>query len=231
MTIIDPLLFTEVADALGIGNPVIIEKDFYAVLLLKELSLLNFDNYQLVFAGGTCLTKVHKNTYRMSEDIDIKLVPSQEMLGQPNSMQRRCIKLVYQKIVTMLDSSPVFKLLETKKRNEGRFQQFLIQYSRHHELINSLRPHLQLEVTESVLLEPAISSPIFSLYAEVIKDKPEVPMFSCVTMKTTASEKFISLLRRTASFNRDNTQADDETLIRHVYDLHKQPSKNIYNNS
>lgn len=28
------------------------------------------------------------------------------------------------------------------------------------------------------------------------------------------------MLRRTAACNRDTTQADDETLIRHVYDLH-----------
>lgn len=39
-------------------------------------------------------------------------------------------------------------------------------------------------------------------------------------METTASEKFVSLLRRTAACNRDTTQADDQTLIRHVYDLH-----------
>ena len=220
MKVIDPLLFTDVADALGIGNPVIVEKDFYAVLLLEALSLLHFNDYQLVFAGVTCLTKIHQNTYRMSEDIDIKLVPSKESLGQSHSMQRRCRKLIHQAIISMLESSPVFQLMETKKRNEGKFQQFLIQYSRHHELVDSLRPHLQLEVTESVLLEPAILRPISSLYTEVIKGNPEIPLFSCVTMETTASEKFVSLLRRTAAFNRDNTQADDETLIRHVYDLH-----------
>ena len=77
-----------------------------------------------------------------------------------------------------------------------------------------------MEITESALLEPAIEKSIRSLYAETNKSEPEVALFPCVTMETTASEKFVSLLRRTAACNRDTTQADDETLIRHVYDLH-----------
>lgn len=218
---VDPLLFSEVADALGIGDPIIVEKDFYAVLLIKELSRLNFDDYQLVFAGGTCLTKVHQNTYRMSEDIDLKLVASEKILNESKNKQRLCRKFIHQKIVSMLESSPIFQLPEPpKKRNEHKFQQFLIQYPRHHPLVDSLRPHLQLEITESILLEPAISKPIASLYAETIKADHEISLFPCVTINITASEKFVSLLRRTAAFIRDNTQADDETLIRHVYDLH-----------
>lgn len=69
-------MFADVADALGIKNPVIVEKDYYAVQLIKELSSLSFEDYHLVFSGGTCLAKAHQNTYRMSEDIDFKLVPS-----------------------------------------------------------------------------------------------------------------------------------------------------------
>ena len=217
---IDPMLFADVADALGISNPVIVEKDYYAVVLLKELSALHFDDYQLVFSGGTCLTKIHQNTYRMSEDIDIKLVPSSEALGKSHSLQRQNRKIIHKRIVSMLQSSSLFQLVETKKLNEGRFQQFLIQYPRYHDLVYALRPHIQLEITESVLLEPAIEKSINSLYTEMNKSEPEVALFQCVTMKTTASEKFVSLLRRTAACNRDAMQADDETLIRHVYDLH-----------
>jgi len=136
------MLFTDVADVLSISNPVIVEKDYYAVLLLKELSSLHCDDYQLVFAGGTCLTKIHQNTYRMSEDIDIKLVASNEALGKSHNLQRQNRKIIHQRIVSMLESSPLFQLVETKKRNEGKFQQFLIQYPRHHDLVDALRPHI-----------------------------------------------------------------------------------------
>lgn len=77
----DPSLFTDVADVLGIKNPAIVEKDYYAVQLLSTLRSLTFENYVLVFAGGTCLAKAYQNTYRMSEDIDIKLVPLKSVLG------------------------------------------------------------------------------------------------------------------------------------------------------
>ncbi len=125
MRTIDPMLF---ADALAISNPVIVEKDYYTILLLKELSSLHYEDYQLVFAGGTCLTKVHQNTYRMPEDIDIKFVASNAALDKSHSLQRQNRKMVHQKIVSMLETSPLFQLVETKKRNEGKFQQFLIQY-------------------------------------------------------------------------------------------------------
>ena len=217
---IDPLLFADVADVLGIPDPVIVEKDYYAVSLLKELDALHFDDYQLVFAGGTCLTKVHHNTYRMSEDIDIKLVASNETLHLSHSKQRQRRKIIHQCILNLLESSSTFQLVETKKRDESRFQQFLIQYPRYHKLIDALRPHLKLEITESILLEPAIEKPVYSLYAETVKSKPEIAGFPCVTMRSTASEKFVSLLRRTAAHDRDRTREDDETLIRHVYDLH-----------
>ncbi|MBL1276515.1 MAG: nucleotidyl transferase AbiEii/AbiGii toxin family protein [Ectothiorhodospiraceae bacterium] len=82
---IDSTLFTDVADALGIAHPAIVEKDYYAIQLLKLLSAVETPDYQLVFAGGTCLAKAHQNTYRMSEDIDIKLVPAEEILLKSRS--------------------------------------------------------------------------------------------------------------------------------------------------
>jgi predicted nucleotidyltransferase component of viral defense system len=75
MTQLDSSLFADVADALGIGSPSIAEKDYYAIQSLCLLSHLKSEYYDFVFSGGTCLTKTYKNTYRMSEDVDIKLIP------------------------------------------------------------------------------------------------------------------------------------------------------------
>ncbi|WP_372811616.1 nucleotidyl transferase AbiEii/AbiGii toxin family protein [Pseudoalteromonas nigrifaciens] len=74
--LIDSDLFLDVADALGMGNPAIVEKDYYVVALLKLLSELSFDTHLLVFSGGTALTKSGIKTHRMSEDIDIKIIPT-----------------------------------------------------------------------------------------------------------------------------------------------------------
>jgi predicted nucleotidyltransferase component of viral defense system len=220
MPVLDPTLFLDVADSLGIENPVIVEKDYYAVQLLKELSSLSCEDYHLVFAGGTCLAKAYKNTYRMSEDIDLKLVSSGSLATTSREKKRQKRRDVHETILSTLKSSSLFKLIECKKRNEGRYQQFLIEYPINHPEISALRPHLQLELTESTLLKPAIKHPIYSLYAEIAQLDPELKNLPCATIESIASEKFIALLRRVAAFERDNTKEDDETLIRHVYDLH-----------
>ena len=68
-------LFADVADALGIGATSIVEKDYYVVELLRLLQPLKFERHDLVFAGGTSLAKANIQLNRMSEDVDIKIVP------------------------------------------------------------------------------------------------------------------------------------------------------------
>ena len=46
----------------------LVEKDYYCSLLLGDL--LAVTGPQWVFKGGTCLSKVHSDFYRMSEDLD-----------------------------------------------------------------------------------------------------------------------------------------------------------------
>jgi predicted nucleotidyltransferase component of viral defense system len=46
----------------------LIEKDYYCSILLKDLEVLFGQG--LVFKGGTCLSKVHAEFFRLSEDLD-----------------------------------------------------------------------------------------------------------------------------------------------------------------
>ncbi len=50
--------FLEVSDALELGNPAIIEKDFWVVTLLAELAKVSPEYHQMVFSGGTALAKL-----------------------------------------------------------------------------------------------------------------------------------------------------------------------------
>lgn len=86
-------LFSEVADALGIESVAIVEKDHYIVELLQLLKPLVFDTHQLVFAGGTALAKSGVALNRMSEDVDIKLVPKDafQALSRTQRKNTRCI--------------------------------------------------------------------------------------------------------------------------------------------
>ncbi|MGE3920594.1 MAG: nucleotidyl transferase AbiEii/AbiGii toxin family protein [Gammaproteobacteria bacterium] len=107
---IDASFFTDVADELGIANPSLVEKDYYAVQVIKEISTLDLDSYKLVFSGGTSLAKVYQNTFRMSEDIDFKLIPSEKYLNETNSKQKSNRKNIHLKIKQHFNKIPEFKV-------------------------------------------------------------------------------------------------------------------------
>jgi len=217
---IDTSLFLDIADSLGISSPAIVEKDYWGTQLLREIAALQPDGYRLVFSGGTCLAKAYKNTFRMSEDIDIKMVPNAATRTLSNSQQHKLRGAIHDMIKNIVASSDCFELVDAKKLSDRKFQQFLIQYPREHETSSALRPHIQLDLTESVLLEDPVNLPLGSLYAYALKESVEINGMACVTVNSVAIEKFVSLLRRTALHSRDGDRADDQTLIRHVYDLH-----------
>lgn len=54
--------------------PGIFEKDLLITEVLRTVVAVDSDGIQLVFCGGTCLSKAHGLIERMSEDIDFKLV-------------------------------------------------------------------------------------------------------------------------------------------------------------
>ncbi|MFO2903318.1 nucleotidyl transferase AbiEii/AbiGii toxin family protein [Legionella pneumophila serogroup 1] len=217
---IDPTIFADIADALGIEEPVLVEKDYYAIQLLKLLHSINDTSYSYIFAGGTCLSKAHIDIFRMSEDVDIKLIPSFDVQNKSRSAQKSLRNQFHQKLYTLLDTHITFELSEKIKRDEGKYLQCLIKYPRAHPKIKALRPEIQLEITETTLFESAISKPISSMYSQMLKLPLEIPHCHCATIEVTASEKLVSLLRRTAAYERDNSRKDDETLVRHIYDLH-----------
>ena len=64
----DALTFTEAES--GFSSR-LIEKDYYCSLLLDDLS--GPFEQGLVFKGGTCLSKVHAEFFRLSEDLDFSI--------------------------------------------------------------------------------------------------------------------------------------------------------------
>lgn len=56
-------IFPDIADKLGLPSPAFIEKDYFAIQLLKLITQVNFANCKLYFSGGTCLSKTHLKIY------------------------------------------------------------------------------------------------------------------------------------------------------------------------
>lgn len=215
-------LFPDVADALGIESVAIVEKDYYIVELLRLLQPLAFDTHQLVFAGGTALSKAGISLNRMSEDVDIKLVPIAVFSLQYSRHQRKNIrKGIIKTITETIVASGMFSMDEENPkvtRDENRYNEIPVRYPQNYAQAPCLRPFIKLELMETDLLEAAENRPISSLAMDLTKKGEVVRAFPCATIASTQAEKLISMMRRTAASMRDVERAVDESLVRHIYD-------------
>jgi predicted nucleotidyltransferase component of viral defense system len=71
----------------------LLEKDYYLTLILSRANQLSGD---LIFKGGTCLSKVYYSYYRLSEDLDFTMILSQD--GVTRGQCRKCIQPIKDRI-------------------------------------------------------------------------------------------------------------------------------------
>ena len=214
-------LFPDVADALDIESVAIVEKDYFVVDLLRLLKEIKPETHTLVFAGGTALSKAGISLNRMSEDIDIKLVPTENFMQNGRDKRRKIRKEIVQIITDVIHNSDIFSLDNEHARitrDEYRYNEISVRYPQTFAQVPCLRPFIKLELMESTLLEHPESRDIYSLVTELTGKGTPVTAFPCATILSTQAEKLISMMRRTAAHLRNPEQQDDEFLVRHIYD-------------
>ena len=223
------------------------EKDIHVTELLRGLSTLGVHHghfrdldprrgeitrhdtgIQLVFAGGTCLSKAHGLISRMSEDIDIKVIltPTDKPLKKGRGDRVRLIAL--HAAVSHLLEELSFPLL---KHNDGsnprirdahRYYVAGAAYESAYLQIPSLRPELKLEIIQRQPLLPFETLEFGYLYEQIAGLPPSTSLaISCISIAETTAEKVLSLLRRCA-YKWDGHQKNgdlDPALVRHVYDV------------
>ncbi len=212
--------FLEISDALELGNPSITEKDYWVVSLLAMLESVQNENHQLVFSGGTALAKSNIKILRMSEDVDIKLIPTQQFLSMGKAEKKRRRKAFIEKIIAKLDTHPYLHYSSKKVCDEYRYVEIEIKYPQQYHQAPCLRPYIKLEFIETIELHDIESRAISSLVAQSYNQPAEVNAIWCISIESTLVEKVISMLRRTMSVKRDPKREDDESLVRHIYDVH-----------
>ena len=218
----DHSLFADIADTIGLSNPAIVEKDYYVVQLLLLMNEVVSPFHNIVFSGGTALAKSSIKTYRMSEDVDLKIVPSKAFHELPSRSTRKKVrKEIRRAVEKTFDASTLFSIDgKVEVLDEYRYMCFNIRYPQAYQQAPCLRPFIKLEFTESNVLVKPEGREISSIYAEVLKQPSEISSIDCAIIIETQAEKIVSMLRRTASFARNDQRADDETLIRHIYDTY-----------
>lgn len=216
-------LLSDVADALGIESVAIVEKDHYIVELLSLLKPLAFDTHQLVFAGGTALAKSGIALNRMSEDVDIKLVPTATFQTLSRTQRKNTRKEVVQTISGVITATGMFGFDDgcpKVTRDEYRYNDIPVRYPQRVAQVPCLRPFIRLELIEANLLEASEARDIHSLVTTLTGKAPVVSGFPCATITSTQAEKLVAMLRRTAAVIRNVERQDDASLVRHIYDTY-----------
>lgn len=84
----------------------LVEKDYYCSLLLKSL---NAEKDSLIFKGGTCISKVFSDFYRLSEDLDFCI---SAVTGDTRTVRRKKIDPFKRSVAGLPENVPGVRIVE-----------------------------------------------------------------------------------------------------------------------
>lgn len=224
------LLFQVTAKPMGV-DPLVIEKDFWVVVILQAL----FENEapaSFIFKGGTSLSKAFHLINRFSEDIDITIDKkslgfslSQDEMSMLSrnarerllkEMQQTCSEFVGTKLINFLQASlaPLIKEPFRIQQSESDGQSILFYYPTLESQNSYISQHVYIECGIRGSMEPAENAFIKPYISEIVEIKPiQVHVLSPLR---TFWEK-ATLLH--AEAHRPNKKTTPIRLSRHYYDL------------
>lgn len=209
-------IIEEVAQIKGISEA-FIEKDWFVTQVIKIISTISFEDYRIVFTGGTALSKAHGLIQRFSEDVDFRVIaPSLE--GLSKTKQARILSAFKKEIIRHLRENFDINEEQIKANNGNKFVAIEINYSTFFTRADALRPHILLEFTVSELLLPAINLPVSSMINQVAKQQAEIDKIACINPVENAADKLSAITWRIAERVR-GSENDSPDIVRHIHDL------------
>lgn len=176
----------------------LIEKDYYCSLILQYFFS---EDTELVFKGGTCLSKVHTDFYRLSEDLDF-IIPIAEEITRPQ--RRACIKSVKRMFEKLPKVVPGMTISEAfRGHNESRQYIGCLEYP---SVIVEKLEYIQVEVgLREPLLSPSESKKASTIAVNPFSGQPLLPTFtvSAMALKEAYAEKVRAALNRRGPAIRD----------------------------
>jgi len=191
-------------------SPAIIEKGYYVTLVLSELAKQVPD---LLFKGGTSLSKCHKIIDRFSEDIDITLDSNHQSQGKRKNLKYTIIEICNTLGLNLLNES------ETRSRRD--YNCYKIDYSASHSL-PGLNPQLLVETVFIVKAFPdeikQASSMIYD-YLKAIGNEDAITQYQLQPFDIrvqTLNRTFVDKVFAICDYMLDSKT---ERQSRHIYDL------------
>jgi predicted nucleotidyltransferase component of viral defense system len=207
----------EVSEHFGLPSPALAEKDWYVVKALAAITAAETAPFSLVFGGGTALSRAHGLIRRMSEDIDLKIIPkSQATRGKLRKLRKAITEALLGAGFVFNPENPDHR----KTMYEGRYTLYQLPYEAIAKGEGVLRPEIQIETTAWPVRTPTTDKPVRSFVAEAFDRPAEVAAIACAGIPETAAEKLVGLTRRIGAELAGLRKPRDPTLVRHVHDLH-----------
>ncbi|NVO33067.1 MULTISPECIES: nucleotidyl transferase AbiEii/AbiGii toxin family protein [Hymenobacter] len=217
-------LITITATARGMRQS-FIEKDYWVTWVLRNLADSALAE-QVVFKGGTSLSKGYGLIDRFSEDVDLAVIRSAQ---QSDGALRKLIREIHK---TAAGNLPEIAVPDsTSKRGHNR-----LVYHQYPHLFTDPVPtateHILLEITAFGEPEPHSKRRLISYLGQYLLDQgqPEAVReygldafdFNVLSLARTFAEKIMALVR--ASYEEDPV-AEASRKVRHLYDLHQLASQ------
>lgn len=197
-----------------------VEKDYWVTVVLCEIFHSMIAD-QVVFKGGTSLSKCHKLIQRFSEDIDLVVLRNE---GENDNQLKRKIRTISKIVENVVPEIQVEGLTNKK----GNIRKTVHQYDRLFKgSFGQVREPLILEATWLGNFEPFTREKVSCYAYEVMKQTGQVPMIEeyglqpfevqVLSIERTICEKIMSLVRFSQM---DDPYTNLSNKIRHVYDIH-----------
>lgn len=198
---------------------IFIEKDYWVTHVLKNLSSSKLVN-EVIFKGGTSLSKAHDCINRFSEDIDLAILKTGDMSGNQITNKIKATE----KIVSAGLEYFQHPLEEKKGRNRRTFYHYAKAIK--DENFGQIKDHIQLEINAFTQPVPYEKKVIQSYVGQFLAAKgfdEIVKQFglesfevNVLTRERTVFEKLLSLVR----LSYEGTEKV-RGKIRHFYDIHQ----------
>ncbi len=200
-----------------------LEKDFIVMDVLRALSKVRHEKFNLVFCGGTCLSKAYGLLERISEDVDIKVVPKPSV-NLSKGQQRTAIRSLKVAVKDALVAAGFDEDDVAASALDGNsYVVFDAQYSSHFEFDPAMRAKMKIELNLTALSLPSANRSmglLFNQFALIDEENPlEMP---CIDIREALAEKLVAFPRRLALHLTNPAKHQfDQTLVRHLFDVHQ----------
>lgn len=202
-------------------RPEYVEKDYWVTYALHTI-FHNEIGKEVVFKGGTSLSKCYKVIERFSEDIDLVVLRHK---GESNNQLKNKLKKISNTIAPVLPETQVEGITQKRGMNRKTAHRYSKEFK---ENYGQVRDVILLESSWLGYYEPYTTRSIVSFVGQMmlenrqekIAKENELLPFDVATLQPirTICEKIMSLVRFSYS---ENPIDDLKNKIRHTYDLHQ----------